>query len=152
MNVVDIMRSSFAVIAPSKPVLEIANLLLETNQRIIPVVDQDRILIGVVSEGDFVHRNELEVSPRPGNWLERVSGLIEHNATTERMTAQTVGQIMTSAPICIEADATVDELVALMDQHHVTQVPVLCGASIVGIVGRPELLAAFVHAASGARM
>lgn len=68
MNVADIMRSSFAVIAPTKPVLEAANILLETNQRIIPVVGPDRAVIGVVSEGDCLHRAELDVLPSPGNW------------------------------------------------------------------------------------
>ena len=151
MNAVDIMRSSFAVIAPTKPVLEVANLLLETNQRIIPVVDADRAIIGVVSEGDFVHRGEIDVSPRPSNWLVQFSGLIKNPDAARRMIARTVGEVMTPNPICIDSDATVDDLVALMDRRHVAQVPVLCGTSIVGIVSRAELLAAFIHAASAAQ-
>jgi CBS domain-containing protein len=64
------------------------------------------------------------------------------------MTGRTVGEIMTRIAVCIDADATVDEAVALMDIHHVAQVPVTCGTSIVGLVSRTELLAAFIRAVS----
>jgi predicted transcriptional regulator len=37
-----------------------------------------------------------------------------------------------------------------MDRHHVAQVPVMCGSSVVGLIGRTELLAAFIHAANAA--
>ncbi|KAA0074149.1 CBS domain-containing protein [Tardiphaga sp. P9-11] len=148
MKVSDIMRSSFAVIAPTKLVLEAANILLETNQRVLPVVDHDGAIIGVVSEGDFLHRAELDVQPRPGNWLEEFVGVVENMPATRRMTGRTVGEIMTRIAVCIDADATVDEAVALMDIHHVAQVPVTCGTSIVGLVSRTELLAAFIRAVS----
>lgn len=152
MIVADIMRSSFAVIAPTKPVLEAANILLETNQRIIPVVDPDRAVIGVVSDGDFIHRAELDVLPPPGNWAERVLGFEEDTPATRRMTARTVGEIMNRVPVCIDANATVDDVVALMDRHHVAQVPVMCGSSIVGLIGHTELLAAFIHTVTAAEV
>ena len=41
MNVTDIMRSRFATIKPDAPLLEAAHLLLETNQRGLPVVIGD---------------------------------------------------------------------------------------------------------------
>ena len=62
MIVSDIMRRSFATIKPEAPLIEAAHLLLETNQRGLPVVDRDRILVGIISEGDFLHRTELDVS------------------------------------------------------------------------------------------
>ena len=70
MNVSDIMRRSFATIKPEAPLLDAAHLLIETNQRGLPVIDHDGALVGVISEGDFLHRTELDVSPPPGNWLE----------------------------------------------------------------------------------
>lgn len=48
--------------------------------------------------------------------------------------------------MCIGANATVDEVVALMDRHHVAQVPVMCGSNVVGLISRTELLAAFIAA------
>ena len=37
MNVSDVMRRSFATIKPDAPLLDAAHLLLETNQRGLPV-------------------------------------------------------------------------------------------------------------------
>jgi CBS domain-containing protein len=41
MNVPDIMRRSFATIRPDAPLLDAAHLLLETNQRGLPVIDRE---------------------------------------------------------------------------------------------------------------
>jgi predicted transcriptional regulator len=70
MNVSDIMRRSFATIKPDAPLLDAAHLLIETNQRGLPVIGHDGALVGVISEGDFLHRTELDISPPAGNWLE----------------------------------------------------------------------------------
>jgi CBS-domain-containing membrane protein len=77
MNVSDIMRRSFATIKPGAPLLDAARLLLETNQRGPPVIDREWTLVGVVSEGDFLHRTELDISPPPAIWLEDLLGLEE---------------------------------------------------------------------------
>ena len=50
MNVSDIMRRSFATIKPDAPLLDAAHLLIEINQRGLPVIDHDGALVGVISE------------------------------------------------------------------------------------------------------
>jgi CBS domain-containing protein len=50
MRVLDVMRSSFATVKPNTTLLEAARLLLETNQRGLPVVDENGKLVGIVSE------------------------------------------------------------------------------------------------------
>ena len=148
MNVSDIMRRSFATIKPDAPLLDAAHLLIETNQRGLPVIDHDGALVGVISEGDFLHRTELDISPPPGNWLEELLGIEEDTPARRRMRAQLVREVMARDPICVDEEATLDEVVALMDTRHIAQLPVVCGGSVVGIVGRAELLAAVARALS----
>lgn len=136
MNVSDIMRRSFATIKPDAPLLDAAHLLMETNQRGLPVIDRNGELIGIISEGDFLHRTELDISPSPGNWLEELLG------TRRRMRASLVHEVMTCDPVWVGDEATLDEVVALMDARHIAQLPVVCDGSVVGVVGRVELLAA----------
>ena len=64
------------------------------------------------------------------------------------MRAQLVREVMARDPICVDEEATLDEVVALMDTRHIAQLPVVCGGSVVGIVGRAELLAAVARALS----
>jgi CBS domain-containing protein len=142
MNVSDIMRSSFATIKPDAPLLEAADLLMQTNQRGLPVIDREGTLVGVISEGDFLHRTELGISPPPGNFLEELLGIEEDTPARRRMSARLVRETMTRDPVCVDDEASLDEVVALMDVRHIAQLPVVCGGSVVGVVSRVELLAA----------
>lgn len=146
MNVSDIMRRSFATIRSDAPLLDAAHLLMETNQRGLPVLDRWGALVGVISEGDFLHRAELEISPPPGNWLEELIGIEENTPARRRMRARLVGEVMTLDPVSVDAEASLDEVIALMDTRHIAQLPVVCGGSVVGVVSRAELLAVVARA------
>jgi CBS domain-containing protein len=146
VNVSDVMRRSFATIRPDASLLDAAHLLLETNQRGLPVVDREGILVGIISEGDFLHRVELDIGPPPGNWLEDILGIEENTPARRRMRAGLVREAMTQDPVFVNDEATLDEVVSLMDARHVAQLPVLCGTAIIGIIGRVELLNAVAQA------
>jgi CBS domain-containing protein len=146
MNVSLVMRRTFATIKPEASLLEAAHLLLETNQRGLPVIDSEGTLVGIISEGDFLHRVELDIDPPPGNWLEEVLGIKEDTPARRRMQARIVSEAMSRNPICVSDETTLDEVVALMDMRHVAQFPVVCGTTVVGIIGRFELLRAVAHA------
>jgi len=141
MNVSDVMRTSIASIGPNAPLLDAASVLLETNQRALPVLDDGR-LVGIISEGDFLHRIELGIDASAEGWLQSLFGSATYRAYRERISALKVAQVMSRKPVCIEAEASVDEVVALMDRHGVSQLPVTCGGILVGMIGRAELLAA----------
>lgn len=146
MNVSDIMRRSFATISSDAPLLDAAHLLMETNQRGLPVLDREGALVGLVSEGDFLHRAELEIRPPPGNWLEELIGIEEDTPARRRMRSRVVREVMTPDPISVNEEASLDEVIALMDTRHIAQLPVVCGGSVVGVVSRAELLAMVARA------
>jgi hypothetical protein len=76
MRAGDVMRTSFATVKPTTPLIDAARLLLETNQRGLPVLDDEGHPVGIVTEGDLLHRDELGVSPSC-NWLEALLGVEE---------------------------------------------------------------------------
>jgi CBS domain-containing protein len=142
MLATETMRSSFATVKPTTALIDAARLLLQTNQRGLPVLDDDGRLVGIVSEGDLLHRDELGVRPPAGNWLDALLGIEEGGPARERMRALRVATIMTPEPAFVDEDATVDDLVAEMDRRCVAQVPVVCADRVIGIVSRLELVAA----------
>jgi CBS domain-containing protein len=142
MLATEVMRSSFATIKPAATVLDAVQLLLETDQRGLPVIDDRGDLVGVVSEGDFLHRDELGISPPSGNWLEALLGIDENNPARERMHTLQVGALMSPSPVTVDADASLNDVIAQMDIYNVAQVLVVSGGAVVGIVSRRELLAA----------
>ncbi|WP_249164099.1 CBS domain-containing protein [Bradyrhizobium jicamae] len=115
MLATDVMRTSFATIRTNASVLDAVHLLLETDQRGLPVIGGDGELVGVVSEGEFLHRDELGVSPPSGNWLESLLGSDENSPERARMHTLQVGSLMSPVLITVGVDASVNEVVAQMD-------------------------------------
>jgi CBS domain-containing protein len=55
----------------------------------------------------------------------------------------TVGDLMTLDPIVTRANATLDDVAALLDQHHISGLPVVDGSgSLVGVVSQTDLVRA----------
>lgn len=55
----------------------------------------------------------------------------------------TVGDLMTLDPIVARANATLDEVAALLDHHHISGLPVVDGSgSLVGVVSQTDLVRA----------
>src|SRR5579872_5269629 len=116
MNASDVMRRSIATVTPTAPLIDAARLLLETNQRALPVLDGGR-LVGIISEGDFLHRVELGIEAPAKGWLQSLFGAGSNNYRA-RLGALQVALVMTKNPVCIEEEASVDEAVAIMDQDR----------------------------------
>jgi CBS domain-containing protein len=150
MKASDVMRRSIATVSPTAPLIDAARLLLETNQRALPVLDSGR-LVGIISEGDFLHRVELGVEAPAKSWLQSLFGAASNSAYRARIRALQVALVMTKNPVCIEEEASVDEVVAIMDQRGISQLPVTCGGILVGLISRAELLAAVEHSLSESR-
>ena len=123
------------------PLVDAARLLLETNQRGLPVLDDKGRLVGIVTESDLLHRDELGVSP-PCNWLEALLGVEEGGRVRERMRALRVSEVMTPDPLCVGENATINEVVADMDMREISQLPVVRAGTVIGMISRFELVAA----------
>lgn len=137
-----VMRRSIATIATTTPLLEAVRLLLQTNQRGLPVLDDEGHLAGIVSEGDLLHRDELGVTAPTGNWLEELLGIEEGGPARHRMRTLSVSALMTRNLVSVDENATVNDVVDLMDRRNISQVPVVCAGKVLGMVSRFELLAA----------
>jgi CBS domain-containing protein len=150
MRATEVMLTSFATVKQSTPLIDAVRLLLETNQRGLPVVDDDGDLIGIISEGDCLHRDELGVQPPAGNWLEQILGIEEGGPARERMRSLSVAVIMTPNPASVDEDATVDDVIMAMDLRKVGQIPVVSAGKVIGLINRIQLLAALERALSRA--
>ncbi|WP_375306243.1 CBS domain-containing protein [Bradyrhizobium sp. A11] len=142
MKAADVMRTRFATIRPGAPLLDAIHLLLETNQRGLPVVDEVGSLVGIISEGDFLHRRELGVEFPEGFWLEWLLGKDEGQLARERTSGLRVAAVMSRHPVCVDEEASMEEVVKQMDIYEISQVLVLRDKKLVGVLGRTQLLVA----------
>jgi CBS domain-containing protein len=147
MKATDIMTSPVITVGPRTPVSKVAALLAKHRISAVPVVDHGA-LVGLVSEADLLHRHEIGTE-RPAaastGWR-RFFTAPRSAAEYTKSHAGRAGDVMTSNVVCIGADTTVEEIVALLEERNVKRLPVLRAGEVVGIVSRADIVRALAKA------
>jgi CBS domain-containing protein len=144
MRASEIMTTNIVSVSIKDTVFDAAETLLGARVSAAPVVDEEGHVHGIVSEADLIHRAEIATSSRK-SWLGR---LLETNADAAREFVAThargVADVMTRNVVTASADATLGELVALIEKHKVKRIPIVRDGLLVGIVSRANLLEALL--------
>jgi len=143
MNTAEVMTREIVTVRPDTSVGEIAGLLLNHKISAVPVIDDDRHVVGIVSEGDLLGQSPSG-SPRAW-WLQLFDEgavCLEEISTARHLKACDV----MSKPVVTVVDQTpVDVLATLMRRRRLKRVPVLQEGKLVGIVSRIDLLEALMQ-------
>lgn len=143
MNAAEVMTREVVTVRPDTSVGEIAGLLLDHKISAVPVIDDNRHVVGIVTEGDLLGRPPSG-SPRAW-WLQlfdKGAVRLEEIATARHWKACDV----MSKPVVTVVDQTpVDVLATLMRRRRLKRVPVLRDGKLVGIVSRTDLLEALMR-------
>jgi len=150
MKAKDIMTRRVISISPDASILKAAHLMLQHRISGLPVVDPAGVLIGIVTEGDFLRRAETGTERRKPRWLEFVLGPGRAAADFTHSHGRKVEEVMSSSPYSVSEDTTLDEIVSLMERHRIKRVPVTRDAHLVGIVSRANLMRALISIARSA--
>jgi CBS domain-containing protein len=142
MRAHQIMTRSVATVAPDATILEAANIMLRQHVSGLPVVDAAGQLVGIVSEGDFIRRSEIGTPRKRGRWLKFLLGAGTAATDYVHEYGRKISDVMTSEPLTVTEDATLEEIVTLMETNGIKRLPVMKGDKLVGIVSRANLLQA----------
>jgi len=142
MRAHQIMTRSVATVTPDTTILEAANIMLRRHVSALPVLDRAGKLVGIVSEGDFVRRSEIGTQRKRGRWLTFLLGAGSAATDYVHEYGRKISDVMTSDPITVTEDATLEEIVNAMETNGVKRLPVMKGDKLVGIVSRANLLQA----------
>ena len=142
MRAHQIMTRSVITTSPDTTILEAAKTMLQHHVSGLPVVDAASKLVGIVSEGDFIRRSEIGTQRKRGRWLKFLlgAGLTATDYVHEH--GRKVSEVMTTDPITVAEDATLEQIVTSMETNGVKRLPVMRGGKLVGIVSRANLLQA----------
>ena len=110
----------------------------------MPVVDADGRVVGVVSEGDLMHRGESGGERHRSWWLALIASAEERSRDYVKNHGLRASDVMTRDPVTVGEDATLEEIAALLETHRIKRVPVLRDGRLVGIVSRANLLQGIV--------
>jgi CBS-domain-containing membrane protein len=73
MKAMDVMVHDVVTVKPDDEVAEAVRLLAEHDVSALPVVDDDKNVVGVISEADLLHREEIGTEKQRPWWLEAVT-------------------------------------------------------------------------------
>lgn len=141
MQTAEIMTRDPITIGPDAAVRDAIGLMLEHRVSGLPVVDADRRLVGILTEGDLLRRGETGTERQRRPWLAFLLGpgrLAEDYVKTH---GRRVADIMTREVVAIDPGTPVAEVVELMERRRIKRLPVLAGGVLTGIVSRADLMA-----------
>ena len=142
MKARDVMVSPVITVQPSCSVKKAAKMLLEHRISAVPVVDRDGKLVGIISEGDLVHRSEAGTERQRSRWLSALVGDETLAAEYVKANARRVEDVMTRNVVTASPDMALHEIAALLEKHAIKRVPIVRDGQLVGIVSRANLIQA----------
>jgi CBS-domain-containing membrane protein len=136
-TVKDVMTTRVIWVRKDATFREMAVALREYRVSAFPVVDDDRKVIGVVSEADMLNKEAL--IDEPGF----VDGIL-HRRDQAKARGITAGDLMTTAVVAVRPEDNVEHAAKLMYDRGVKRLPVTDeNGHLVGIISRADVLSVF---------
>lgn len=136
----DIMSTDVATVTPDTPLRDAARLLLELRISGLPVVNEDNLLIGIVTEADFLSAMGVPCHHPAHNLWQTLDAMFRHKASPVNM-PEKVADIMTQQIITIHDDDNLHDVIDTMKQNHIKRIVVTNEQQqIQGIITRSNLV------------
>ncbi len=147
----DIMTTKLITVTPEATIKEAAELMIEHNISGLPVVEDDFILVGIISESDIIEDRSLFsgldhwisiesfLKRKQNNSLDKEDNSGEDS---EPDLSNPVKDYMSTSLITTGAYSTVNEVGRLLVRNKVNRIPVVENNRVVGIITRGDILKA----------
>jgi CBS domain-containing protein len=146
----DIMTTALVAVGPDQTIADVIRCMTGHHVSGVPVIGPGGALLGIVTEGDLLRRAEIGTAAKRSSVLAFLLG--NGRLASEYVEAHTraVADVMTKDVATVGPDATLAEIVALMERRRVKRLPVLRDGACVGIVSRADIVAALGRALDAA--
>jgi CBS domain-containing protein len=142
MRAMDVMTSEVITVDENASVTAVAKLLAERGISAVPVVDKENRVIGMVSEGDLLHRAETGTERRRSWWLDMFASTNQLAGDYIKSHSGSVKDVMTRDVLSVGDTTPVADIAILLEANRIKRVPVLRDGKLVGIVSRANLVRA----------
>ncbi len=140
------MNNDVLTVTPSTPLSEAIKLLVDRKLTGLAVVDDNKKLVGILSESDLMWR-ETGVDRPP--YMMFLGGVIyfQNPATYDRdlhkALGQTVGEVMTAHPISIHLDTTLPNAARIMHEKRIHHLPIVDAENCpIGMITQSDIVRA----------
>ena len=139
----EIMTRKVITVTPETEIARAVEVLLTNHINGVPVVNADGELMGILCQSDLVfQQKQLSLPPI----LTLLDGIIPLSSSKkfekefEKISAVTVAQAMVTDPVTVEPDTPLNRIAQLMVENHYHTLPVVEGSTVVGIIGKEDIL------------
>ncbi|MGE4481882.1 CBS domain-containing protein [Acidocella sp.] len=142
MIVADVMTTEVVAVEPETSLAEAAGWMVHHRVSGLPVLTRDGRLVGILTEGDLLHRPELGTCGRQAGWMRGIMRAETLAAEYAHTHGRQVGDVMTRNPTFVRPDLALAKAAELMRQKQVKRLPVMREDSLVGMLSRFDILRA----------
>lgn len=141
----DFMTKNVTTCTENQTVEEAATLMTDNGFSVVPVVDGDGNLVGIITESDFI--TKVQAVPHAMVNLRSLFGKSFNSTDVEQIYKESktkkLSEVMTKNPKTVAPDATLDEVVKFMGEKNLKRIPVVDGGQVVGVITRSNVIKAF---------
>ena len=145
MEAREVMTSPILTISPGASLRQAIEMMLEKRVSGLPVVNEIGQLVGIISEGDLLHRSELGTEKHRSKWLDFLVGPGRSASDYVQSHSRRVADVMTTDIVTVQETTPLEDLVKIMEKRRIKRVPVVRDGGVSGIVTRSDLLRAFLN-------
>ena len=142
-KVKDIMTKDVVTVTKETTVMELAGIFAQRHLSSLPVVDQDGVLIGIVTETDLVEQDKNLHIPTVisiFDWVIYLESDKKFEKELKKMTGRTVGDIYSAEVVTVSPDSSIADVADLLSSKKINALPVVDGKKLAGIVSRIDLI------------
>jgi len=143
------MVHDVVTVRPDDDVSHAAQLLVDHDVSALPVVDANGRVVGILSEADLLHREEIGTEKQRPWWLEAITPINTLAVDYAKSHGRKVEEIMSTQVVSVAEDTPISEIATVLERKRIKRVPVLKEGKLVGIVSRTNLIQALASATAG---
>ena len=124
MKALDVMVRNVVTVKPDDQVAEAIKLLAEHDVSALPVVDDGSNVLGIISEADLLHRQEIGTEKYRPWWLEAVTPASTLAGEFAKSHGRRVAEVMSTDIVSAAEDTPLGEIATMLERHRIKRVPV----------------------------
>ena len=137
VSVREVMTKNVIYISKDANVHEAARILSENRISGLPVVDEEKNLIGIVTEADILYSTGMKKSPTFKDVLKHILG----EPHPKIRNGSIVEEIMTTQVISTSPDSDIKEVARILDEKRIKRLPVVDeNNKLIGIISRANIV------------
>lgn len=134
------MKKDFRAVRPETPMREVARLFFETREPVLPVVDEDGSLKGIITIDDFIliFLPEYIDLVRNIDFLQNF-GALENNSFSLEEMLFVAEDLMQEDVRVMGIDDSILKAGAILHRQGIPRIPVVDDGRLVGMIGQTEI-------------